>query len=143
MTTWKVHELLINRPVTHGALLVTLVEPDGDWELELRMPEDRLGFITEAQAELGKDLDVEYIAATNPGVTLQGKVQEVHSSAEVRGEDGNTVLIDVAINKDDVPVRRDGAGVTAQVHCGRAAIGYVWFHDLVSFVQSKILFRIF
>ncbi len=143
VTTWKIHELLINRPVTHGSLLVTVVEPEGDWELELRMPENRLGFITEAQAELGPDLDVDYIAETNPGVTLQGKVHEVHSSAEVRDDEGNTVLIDVSINKDDVPTRRDGAGVTAQVHCGRAAIGYVWFHDLVSFVQSKILFRIF
>jgi len=143
VTTWKIHELLINRPVTKGSLLVTVIEPNGDWELELKMPEDRLGYVTEAQAELGPDLDVDYIAATNPGVTLAGKVKEVHQAAEVRGEDGNTVLIEVAINKDDVPVRRDGASVTAQVHCGRAAIGYVWFHQLVTFVQSKILFRLF
>ena len=61
---------------------------------------------------------------------------------EVRGEEGNTVLIRVAINKEDVPKRRNGAVVTAKVYCGRAPIGYVWFHDLVSFWQSKVWFRI-
>ena len=72
-------------------------------------------------------------------------LKEVHRAAEVRGEAGNTVLVRVAIDKNDVPAadRRQGAGATAQVYCGRAAIGYVWFHDLVSFVQQKILFRFF
>jgi hypothetical protein len=35
-----------------------------------------------------------------------------------------------------------GATATAKVHCGRRAIGYVWFHDLIDFVRAKILFRI-
>jgi hypothetical protein len=34
-----------------------------------------------------------------------------------------------------------GADVKAKIHCGRAAIGYVWFHDLWEFIQSRILFR--
>jgi hypothetical protein len=131
------------RPVQMGDSLMTIVEPRGLWELELQMPENRMGFIADAQAELGPDLTVDYITATNPGKKNQGTIKEIHKSAEVRGEEGNTVLIQVAIEKDDVPDRRPGAEVTAQVYCGRASIGYVWFHDLVSFVQSKVLFRIF
>jgi hypothetical protein len=34
-----------------------------------------------------------------------------------------------------------GADVKAKIHCGRAAIGYVWFHELWEFIQSRILFR--
>jgi len=143
VNTWKVDELLNYRPVQMGDILMTIVEPRGDWELELKMPENRMGFIADAQSEFGAELSVEYITATNPGTTNQGKIKEIHKSAEVRGEEGNTVLIRVAIDKQDVPDRRPGAEVTAQVYCGRASIGYVWFHDLVSFVQSKILFRIF
>jgi multidrug efflux pump subunit AcrA (membrane-fusion protein) len=144
VTTWKVRDLLMRRPVQVGQILLTVVQPQGDWELELQMPENDIGFVAEAQAnpELGPELPVEYTTMANPGVKLKGKVKEVHHSAEVRGDEGNTVLIRVAINKDDVPVRRDGAEVMAQVYCGRASIGYVWFHDLVSWVQ-KMWFRIF
>lgn len=143
VTTWNVRDLLMRRPVTKGQMLLTVVAPQGDWELELHMPENDMGYVAEAQSELGPELPVTYISMAKPGVKLPGTVKEVHDSAEIHGEDGNTVLIRVAINKDDVPVRRDGAEVTAQVHCGRASLGYVWFHDLVTFVQSKILFRLF
>ena len=143
ITTWQVREMLMHRPVTRGQIVMSVVEPRGDWELELQMPENRLGFINEAQATLGLDLPVEYITATNPGATHKGVIKEVHRSAEVRGEEGNTVLIRVAIDKNDVPDRRPGSSVTAQVYCGRTSIGYDWFHDLVSWVQTKVLFRIF
>ena len=64
-------------------------------------------------------------------------------SAEVHGEEGNTVLIKVAINKADVTDDlRPGATVTAKIHCGRRSLGYVWFHDLMAFIQSRILFRL-
>jgi len=145
ITTWQVRETLIYRPVTKGQILLNVVEPQGDWVLDLQMPEDRVGFLSEAQAsELGPGLPVEYILATSPGAKREGKVIEVHRSAEVRGEEGNTVLVRVAINKDEIPEadRRKGAVVTANVYCGRTSIGYAWFHPLVSFVQ-KTWFRLF
>jgi hypothetical protein len=107
------------------------------------MGEDRMGFINDALAKFDGKLTVKYITATNPGVTHVGTVKEIHQTAEVRGEEGNTVLLRVAIDKNDVSDRRSGAVVTAKVNCGRAPIGYVWFHDLFSFIQSKVLFRIF
>lgn len=144
VTTWDVQNVLLGRSIQIGQLLMTVVEPEGAWELELRMPEDRMGFINEARRELKTDaLPVTYITATDPGAKHEGTVSEIHRSAEVRGEEGNTVLVRVGINKEDVPDRRPGATVTAQVYCGRTSIGYAWFHDLVTFVQSKILFRIF
>ncbi len=143
ITTWDVHNLLIMRPVQLGQLMMTVEEPAGDWELEVTMGEDRMGFINDALSKFDGKLTVKYITATNPGVTHIGTVKEIHQTAEVRGEEGNTVLLRVAIDKDDVPDRRSGAVVTAKVNCGRAPIGYVWFHDLFSFIQSKVLFRIF
>jgi hypothetical protein len=75
-------------------------------------------------------------------VTHRGTLQEVHQRAEVRGEEGNVVLVRVAIDKRQLSQLRRGASVVAQVHCGRRSLGYVWFHDLVEFVQSRILFRL-
>ncbi|REK19192.1 MAG: biotin/lipoyl-binding protein [Planctomycetota bacterium] len=135
--TWKPREMLINRPVKTGQLLLTVVKPDGEWELELHMSEDDMGYVAEAQAEFGPELPVDYVLLMRPGVTHSGTVREVHHTAEVRGEEGNTVLVEVAIDKNDLKVRQDGAVVKAQVYCGRSSIGYAWFHDLISFVQEK------
>jgi len=88
-------------------------------------------------------LEVEYILATEPGVTRKGIITEIHRSAEVRGDEGNTVLLKVAIDKYELPQLRPGATVTAKVYCGRRSIGYVMLHDVITFVRSRILFRYF
>jgi hypothetical protein len=143
VVTWDVHNALIFRPVNQGQVLMTLEEPQGPWELEVQMPEERMGYINDALSETKGPLKVTYITATNPGTRHEGTVKEIHRTAEIRGEEGNTVLLRVAIDKNDLPDLRSGATVTANVYVGRAPIGYVWFHDLISFVQKKVLFRFF
>jgi hypothetical protein len=142
VVTWDVENLLKHRPVERGQMLLSVADVDGDWELEVRMPEDRLGHIAAAQAALGQQLPVTFILATQPGVSYQGTLREVHQRAEVRGDEGNVVLVRVAIDRTQLPQLRRGATVIAKVHCGRRALGYVWFHDLWEFVQSRILFRL-
>ena len=89
------------------------------------------------------DLDVSYILANDPGEKHEGKIKDVHLIAEARGEDGNTVMVYVDINKADLGDElQQGAGVSARVDCGKRSIGFVWFHDLIEFVQSRILFRL-
>jgi hypothetical protein len=105
-----------------------------------------MGFVAGAwkkARQAGEPLKVTYILATEPGNKHEGEVIEVGERADVHGEEGNTVFIKVAINREDFDNRRPGATVTAKVHCGWAPIGYVWFHDLIAFVQTKILFRVF
>jgi hypothetical protein len=88
-------------------------------------------------------LSVSYQMATHPGVTYYGTVEEIEQNAEVRGDEGNTVLIKVAIDKDELPGSlRPGAEVTANVACGRRSLGYVIFHDLIAFIQN-VWFRWF
>ena len=63
------------------------------------------------------------------------------------------MLIKVAISKEDYkvitddivtyPNLRPGATVTAKVYCGRRALGYVLLDDLISFIQTRIIFRYF
>jgi multidrug efflux pump subunit AcrA (membrane-fusion protein) len=94
------------------------------------------------------DENVTFILATDPGRNFQGRIKEIHRSAEVRGDEGNTVLIKVAIDKSQFQDLRSGvitpgAAVTAKVHCGRSSLGFKWFHQVWSFVQTKIIFRYF
>ncbi len=144
ITTWEPENLLLTRTVQPTNVLLNVADPTGPWELEVLMPEDRMGHVLRAQRELGKELKVAYILANDPGTTHYGKIKEVHLSAEPRGEQGNTVLVRVTL--DDKSELGDnlsqGAGVTAKMHCGRRSLGYVWFHDLLAFVQSRILFKL-
>ncbi len=148
--TWELRDRLTGRPVRRGQFLMQVADPEGPWQLELRMPEDQVGHVLKSQRELGDQLKVTYILATDPGIERTGRVVEIHRAAEVQGEEGNTVLIKVTLDEDPGSVedgqmpasRQVGAELTARVHCGRRCLGYVLFHDLIGFIQSRILFRL-
>ena len=144
VVTWKDQiEQLEGRPVDRGQRVLEIADLSKGWVIEARMPEDRMGHILKAQNEFGKNLPVDYMFETHPGPTLNGKVIDIHGAAEVQGEEGNTVLVKVAVDDDDIPAdSRPGSGVSAKVYCGQRSLGYVWFHDVIEFIQSKILFRI-
>jgi len=144
VTTWDLRNLLDERTVQPGQELLSVSDGNGPWELEILMPEDQMGYVARAQKEFGHDdLDVTYILANEPGEKHEGKVRDVHLIAEARGEEGNTVMVYVGINKEDLgDFLKQGAGVSARVDCGKRPIGFVWFHDLIEFVQSRILFRL-
>jgi multidrug efflux pump subunit AcrA (membrane-fusion protein) len=146
---WKVQEELQGRPVTRGQVLMEVADTSGPWELEVMMPESRMGYVSQAWTDAQKanhDLPVTFILATSPSNKLQGKVEEIHRSAEVRGEDGNTVLIRVSFDQDKlrdvVSDPKIGAGATAKITCGRRSVAFVWLHDLVDFIRAKVLFRL-
>jgi multidrug efflux pump subunit AcrA (membrane-fusion protein) len=145
VVTWQVAEKLQLRPVERGQLLMTVADPTKDWELEIHMPEDRMGAVARARNALqpGEMLPVSYILATDPGTRHKGSVREYHRGADVMGDEGNIVMLRVQLeNKGhDLADVRPGASVTAKVNCGTASLGYVWFHDVIAFVQSKVLFR--
>jgi multidrug efflux pump subunit AcrA (membrane-fusion protein) len=147
IVTWQVRDRLLLRPVEKGQVLMSVADKTGPWELEVNMPDDRLGHVNRAAAEAkstGRDLVVDYILATDPGTRHYGVVKEIHEQAEVRGEEGNTVLVRVTIDPERHEKEELGAGasVTARIACGQRPLGYVWFHDVLSFIQTQILFRL-
>jgi multidrug efflux pump subunit AcrA (membrane-fusion protein) len=141
ITTWSADDLLESRPVRQGQQLLTVAAVGGPWELELRVPDDRSGRVVEAARASAEPLRVTFSPAVSPGTMREGRVVEVQNSAELRGEDGNTVLVRVAIVADDLPQRRPGAEAAAHIHCGRRPVGYVWLFDVYNFVRNRVLFR--
>lgn len=146
--TWKVEELLLRRPVERGQSLLTLANPDGPWELELYVPQRRLCHLQDAQAELQASLPpgqvaplkVTFMLQSHPGQEFVGTIVEMEKSAEVRGEDGNTILVRVQIQREELPELHDQTTVNARIACGRRSLGYTWFCDVIETVQTKILF---
>ncbi|HIQ21981.1 MAG TPA: HlyD family efflux transporter periplasmic adaptor subunit [Planctomycetes bacterium] len=145
--TWDVRRVLMDRPVQRGQKLMRIADPDQEWHLEINMPEHRTGYISRAAREIKPDLDVEYILKSQPGTKRKGNVKEIGHAARVVGDEGNMVPIKVAIDYEqlsrELPELRPGTQVSARVHCGRRPVGFVWLHDAIAFVQSKILFRLF
>ncbi|HUG69448.1 MAG TPA: HlyD family efflux transporter periplasmic adaptor subunit [Pirellulaceae bacterium] len=140
VVTWSVGDVLLRRPVQRGQILMTVVDPGGDWELELNMPERRMGHLAQAVEEGQRLPAVTFMLASHPGKEFAGQVTEIHRVAEVRGEEGNTVLLRVAVDKSELPELRSATTVTARVQCGRRSIGFVVFHELIETIHTKILF---
>ena len=94
--------------------------------------------------EMEDRLPVQFVLSSAPSVKHHGWIQEIHMSAEVHGEEGNTVKIKVAFDKEKIEREhlRHGTTVTAKVACGRRALGYVLLHDLSAWAQ-KMWFRWF
>ena len=77
VVTWDLKDRLSGRPVQRGQTLLRVADPKGPWQLELKLPDNDVGFLTSAQHELTKELNVTYILATDPSTKFQGKVCEV------------------------------------------------------------------
>ncbi len=148
MIPWETERSLERRPVSMGQQLMTIVDPSGDWQLELNMRESRSGKIRwarhdpqwrERYPEAGER--VTYILATDPETNYEGFLREVKDFVELDAADGTSIVkMKVDINRDDIGTPHPGSTVTAKVYCGRRALGYVWFHEAWEWFQSTILF---
>jgi multidrug efflux pump subunit AcrA (membrane-fusion protein) len=140
LLTWNLDELLEARPVTRGQTLVTVGETQGDWEVRLDLPDQRLGHLLTAQGNEGAALSVEFRSALRPDERYRGAVSRV-AQVTSRDEEGRPVVrVWVAFDRHTVPELRYGTTVTARVHCGRRPVFYVWLHELWEFVQLQLLF---
>lgn len=147
--SWQVKRQLEGRPVGRQQILMEVADPTGEWELEVLMPESRMGHVQkelDKAAAAGRKLDVTFFLALDPSQKFQGKLEDVELSAHADSERGNTVRLNVSFDQQTfrnfIENPKVGAGAVAKVHCGKAPIGYVYLHDLIDFVRSKILFRL-
>ncbi|MCO6457487.1 MAG: HlyD family efflux transporter periplasmic adaptor subunit [Pirellulaceae bacterium] len=142
LLAWDAEKSLLHRPVSEGQVLMTVADPAAEWELQVVMPERRMGHIDEAQGKLTGDerLDVEYILATDPKTRLHGTVRDIHPTSQYDATDGATVKLRVDINQSDLRDPRPGTTAKAGVLVGYSTPGYVWFHEAWEWVQRNVLF---
>jgi multidrug efflux pump subunit AcrA (membrane-fusion protein) len=139
--TWNVQDQLLYRPVTTGQVLLTVADTSGPWELEVYMPENRMGHVASSLRKDGPNLPVTYILASDPATARYGKIKEVHTASNLHDEQGQSVRIRVEIDAKDLNDPRPGASVTATVYCGRVSLGYWLFHEILETIQSEVIFR--
>ena len=100
-----------------------------------------MAHVLAARRSQGEDLKVSFILANDPGRWLTGTLDRVGLRTEISETDGVFVLSTVTVQREQIPQLMPGAGVTAKIHCGRRAVGYVWFHDLIDTVRTGFFSR--
>jgi hypothetical protein len=133
--TWQVTERLQARPVQRGQELMTIGDTGGPWILELRVADKDIQIVRAAQNELGPELDVTYMLASNPGTNHRARLDTLSMLIEPDMDQRLSALATARIAAENQPELRPGAGVTARIHCGRRAVGYVWLRDLIATVR--------
>jgi hypothetical protein len=158
VTTWEVRKNLLGRPVEIGQELVSVASTEGEWELEVEVPDDDMGPILEARRKLdaeiergekrpGTKLSGYFVTATDPEHRYPGYVDRISSKAELV-ETKHVVKVTVKFSDE---VRKDflrrnqelrpGAEVRARVDCGEARLAYVMLRDVVHVFYETVLFR--
>lgn len=139
---WQAKARLEHRRVQRGQTLLTLVDPTGEWKLELEVPEKHIGHLLSSQDQHEEPLTVTFILASDPSSQFEGRIRMIQPMAEVREGDQNIVLVEVSFDKKQLPeeLLRHGTRVRARIDCGKRSIGYVLFHDVIETVQSRVLF---
>lgn len=142
--TWDPQQRLQGRPVARGELLVEIADSAGPWQIELQIPESRIGRILEAHRQSSKPLQVSSVLATNPDVRYDGVLREISSSVQLSTNRTQTVkaYVDFPTLSPQVDVRQVRSGVVAKINCGETTIAASLFSDLIDVVESEILFRI-
>jgi multidrug efflux pump subunit AcrA (membrane-fusion protein) len=136
--TWDVSNRLVARPVERGEVLVTVADLNADWQLDLDVPDDRIGHVAAARAALQPDLPVRFRlhSVDNPHT---GHIQDVSATADVSSDDKSrptpTVRAIIAFDTSQLTGAeqrelRPGIAAQAEIECGRRSLGYVWLHDI-------------
>ncbi len=139
VVNWQARQNLINRPVERGQSLMTIVDPNSNWLLELELPERRLGHLMDALADAKNPLKVTFAMASMPNKEFEGQLHLVDHQLDVHSDQGNTCLVRVTFDYSDLDreLLRAGTRVNASIECGTCSIGYAMFHEVIETVQSK------
>src|SRR4029079_16606758 len=77
LLTWDVVHHLLARPVERGEALVTVADLTADWQLELDVADDRIGYVLAAQREMKPELPVHFRLSSEEQADHVGKIAEV------------------------------------------------------------------
>ncbi|MFK7770414.1 MAG: HlyD family efflux transporter periplasmic adaptor subunit [Mariniblastus sp.] len=136
--TWNVEERFRMRPLSRGELLMEVVDVDGEWQLELNLPDQKIGHLLKAYEKNDRQaLEVEFILAADPERKLKGKLVDIGNATVMIPEQGQSVRLKVEIENEQLDIRQAKSGVSANVICGKTSLGYSLFHGVKEFVQKQ------
>ena len=140
---WQLDEKLKNRQVSRGQKLMTIVDESEEWIIEVEMMEKKFGHLVRAQENFDtQNLEVTFVLVSLPNLKYKGRLISVDRKADVTGEKGNTILLRIAFDKEDIDkdLLLYGTKVTTRIHCGKRSLGYVLFREVYETLQRNVFF---
>ncbi len=158
-------EALIGRTLRTSEEVIRLGYLEGDWHVELKIPQRNVGQIMRAFTTPGqykreggdtgrKYLDVDVLLSSMPDDSYRGRLYLDDLSAEAvpnkdeHDENEPVVTAYVKLNQDDIPPELrapreqyvTGLEVRTRVRCGDHALGYTLFHGVWEWFYEKVVF---
>ena len=121
-------------------MLLSIGDPAGPWELDLRVDDDRVGHVLDAGRTSERPLPVSFLLAMDPDHECAAELADMALNTDVLENDGPQVLVTATVDREALPRLRPGASVMAKIHCGRRSLGFVWLHDLWDAARTRLFF---
>lgn len=149
--TWEPRAKLLGKPVRWGDGLFNVADLNGPWDIVLRVPESRIGYILDAgsdkssQESLADDIDrndvsvarsVTFFLKSDPGNRYTSEIVEVCNAVEVDPDKGKVTTIRCKVPADLVN-RRHGATIVADIHCGDRPMWFVYFGEFYDQLRRR------
>ncbi len=149
VTTFQVEQLLLNRPVKRGDVVLQVMDDTADWQLELEIAEQRVGRILRARQDLlrltapgaeqpSSNLAVEYRLLTQPESSYFATLTLLATRTVTADPQGSVLEGRAVLDKSNLPARAIGADVRARIDCGTSCLGDVLFGDIIEFALKYL-----
>ena len=144
--TWRPQANLLGKPVRWGDPLFQIADLDGNWEVVLQVPEQRIGYVWDQIGKANADgeyqsinsrhcptggdseLLVKFFLKSNPNQQYQSSVIEIARSVEIDPELGALTTIRCRV-PEELKHCRHGASVVADIDCGNRSLAFVCFGE--------------
>lgn len=146
VVTWDVIQELSKRPVRRGQRLLSIADTQGEWYAELQIEDRDVGYVLEAlRSQTGRDsteggLPVQFTLRSNSSQTIEGRLFSISETTQIDPFGTEYVVAKTRFDRSQMGDIRPGARLIARIDCGSRPLTFVWFRDLIEFVQTRLLF---
>ncbi len=146
--TWNPQQRLSNFYVTPNQTLVTISQLDGQWQLDVKIPHLKVGYVDKALMKAREEdpdatIYAEFALSTNPSKTYSGELHRVSMRPfpdQASGIQVYRAVIDVEQEDIDLSEMRPGAGATVKIHCGKVPLYKACFHQIIDWCRTNLWF---
>ena len=147
IVTWNPQQRLQDLPVSPNQTLVSISQIDGQWQLEVKIPHIKVGYVERALETAREDDDkdsdaipVKFALSTNPSKTYSGELSKVsiRPFTDDSGIQKYRGFVKVDAEDLDVNELRPGAGATVKIHCGKVPLYRACLHQIIDWCQTNL-----
>ena len=140
VVTWQPKQRLAEFPVKPNDILMTIAKLDGPWQLEVKIPQNKIDYIRKAREKDGGPLKVEFAIGTNANDTFYGTLDRVslRSHPDDSGVPQFQGIVNVYLEDEIRELLHHGATVTAKIHCGTVPLHKNCFYQVTDWLKTSL-----